>query len=502
MEGYPRSKLWYRYGGSFIGTIATLKVGGACPEPKLEFVVNQDTGEQRRPVWPRYPAGCTTSTRRHREWAASTATRPMPAAVATTATHPLEEMVSSRLESRSDYQIFAGIAERLGLKDQFTDGKTEIDWCKALYNASDLSKLVSWEEFDEKGYHIINIADDYKPTPGLRWFYEGRSCDTPDVGNPKRLTEQCKELGTFSGKIEFESVSLKEYFPDDEERPGVHATAPDGRAPQRTVRSNPLQLLRRISFSFHALRQHTTGWMKSTSTASKGRLRPGPSAPSDERRAGSPDHDYVPPLQRPGFCPCWRGHRPGASGVITPTLLRRSTTRCSRRVRFPRQGGCVNLPTVAYAFAERSGYDRIPASSRSRWRLRRCPLWCLRCDTSAPVAINASRPAGRVLRKSISLVGQPPGTPDGCRSRKSSGHSPKPKVDYVPRPVSMPDSLQEPAWTVRHRREDGTAHRPVKPKARPRSYLPYRGFSGRRAAVPRSALCRPHADAGERCRPA
>ena len=32
--------------------------------------------------------------------------------------------------------------------------------------------------------------EDYKPTPALRWYAEGRACDTPDPSNPKRLTEQ------------------------------------------------------------------------------------------------------------------------------------------------------------------------------------------------------------------------------------------------------------------------------------------------------------------------
>ena len=56
---------------------------------------------------------------------------------------------------------------------------------------------------EKKGYFMFPIPDDYKPTPSLRWFYEGRECDTPDTGNPKRLTEKSKELGTVSGKIEF-----------------------------------------------------------------------------------------------------------------------------------------------------------------------------------------------------------------------------------------------------------------------------------------------------------
>ena len=104
--------------------------------------------------------------------------------------------------------------------DEFTDGgKTEIDWVKAFFDSSDLPKLVDWETFDKKGYHIINAPEDYKPTPMMRWFAEGRDCDTPDLMNPKRGTDKAHELGTYSGKIEFASESLKAHFPDDPERP-------------------------------------------------------------------------------------------------------------------------------------------------------------------------------------------------------------------------------------------------------------------------------------------
>ena len=53
-------------------------------------------------------------------------------------------------ESKSDYEIFTLFAERLGIKEEFTDGKTEMDWIKAFFDSSDLPKLISWEEFDRR----------------------------------------------------------------------------------------------------------------------------------------------------------------------------------------------------------------------------------------------------------------------------------------------------------------------------------------------------------------
>ncbi len=38
----------------------------------------------------------------------------------------------------------------------------------------DLPKHISWEEFEKKGYFVVPMPKDYKPTPALRWFAEGR----------------------------------------------------------------------------------------------------------------------------------------------------------------------------------------------------------------------------------------------------------------------------------------------------------------------------------------
>jgi trimethylamine-N-oxide reductase (cytochrome c) len=267
MEGYSEIKLWYRYGGSFMGTMSdTNKWVRMYQSPKLEFVVNQDIwwNSETRMADVILPA-CTNFERDDLgEWAGVNGYT-VHASNGCNYRYIVREQkcIEPLWESKSDYQIFADIAERLGIKEQFTDGKTEVEWCEAFYNASDLAKIVSWEEFDKKGYHIINIGDDYKPTPSMRWFYEGRSCDTPDLGNPKRLTEKCKELGTFSGKIEFESQSLKQYFPDDDERPVVPRYIPswEGHGSE-LARKYPLQLISpHPRFTFHCHYDKHTDWL-------------------------------------------------------------------------------------------------------------------------------------------------------------------------------------------------------------------------------------------------
>jgi anaerobic selenocysteine-containing dehydrogenase len=267
MEGYSEVKLFYRYGGSFMGTMSdTTKWVRMYQSPKLEFVVNQDIwwNSETRMADVILPA-CTNFERDDLgEWAGVNGYT-VHASNGCNYRYVIREKkcIEPLWESKSDYQIFTLIAERLGLKEEFTDGKTEVDWCKAFYNASDLSKVVGWEEFDSKGYHIINIPDDYKPTPSLRWFYEGRSCDTPDLGNPKRIGDKCKELGTFSGKIEFESQSLKQYFPDDEERPVVPRYIPSWEGHRSDLaRKYPLQLLSpHPRFTFHCHYDKHTDWL-------------------------------------------------------------------------------------------------------------------------------------------------------------------------------------------------------------------------------------------------
>jgi trimethylamine-N-oxide reductase (cytochrome c) len=167
-------------------------------------------------------------------------------------------------ESKSDYQIFTDICERLGMKEKFTDGKTEVDWCKKFFEVSDLAKTVSWEEFDKKGYHIINAPENYKSTPSLRWFHDGRPCDTPDQLNPKRCTDKANEVATYSGKIEFASQSLKENFPDDDERPVVphYIESWEGHKSALTAKY-PLQMLSpHPRFTFHVQYDDNTDWLE------------------------------------------------------------------------------------------------------------------------------------------------------------------------------------------------------------------------------------------------
>lgn len=51
-------------------------------------------------------------------------------------------------ESKADYKIFTLLADRLGLKELYTEGNTEDDWAKLFFESFDIAKNISWEEFN------------------------------------------------------------------------------------------------------------------------------------------------------------------------------------------------------------------------------------------------------------------------------------------------------------------------------------------------------------------
>jgi anaerobic selenocysteine-containing dehydrogenase len=104
-----------------------------------------------------------------------------------------------------------------------------------------------------------------KFTPGLRWFAEDRPQDTPDWGpHPETQEEMGKGLQTISGKIEFESSSLKRFDPNDEERPLIPKYIPswEGHLTKDLYEKFPLQLITpHPRFSFHTMGDAKDSWV-------------------------------------------------------------------------------------------------------------------------------------------------------------------------------------------------------------------------------------------------
>lgn len=271
MEGHSKVKMFYRYGGSFMGTMSdTNKWVKMYQSDELEMVVNQDCwfGGEAKFADIILPA-CTNLERNDLgEWAACGGY--------TTNSHigcnwrviiRQQKCVEPMGESKSDYEIFTLLADRLGMKELFTEGNSEDDWARLFFESSDITENISWEEFNKKGYYIVPVPEKYEPTPGLRWYAEGRAVDTPDINNPKRGTDKAAELGTYSGKIEFASESLRQNMPDDEERPIVPHFIPSWEGyKSEGYKKYPMQLISpHPRFSFHTAYDNHTTWINEIS---------------------------------------------------------------------------------------------------------------------------------------------------------------------------------------------------------------------------------------------
>ena len=160
-------------------------------------------------------------------------------------------------ESRSDFQIFLELAKRLGVANLFSEGNTEFQWCKRYFDGTDLPKATNWKKFLKKGYYVIPPLPENRRDPvSYRWYYEGRQKDTPELTPlPGDYTKGYKNgLQTQSGKLEFESSSLKRFAPDDPERPPVfkYRKSWEGPDTKDLFDKYPLQLITpHPNFPFH-----------------------------------------------------------------------------------------------------------------------------------------------------------------------------------------------------------------------------------------------------------
>ena len=261
--GHSPVRMYYKYGGSHFGTMAdSNRYARAYQSDNLEFVVNQSIwfeGEARfadilLPActnFERWDIGETANSggyshHQFLQWNHRVITMQ----------HKCIEPLG---ESKSDYQIFQELAQRLGLGAPFSEGMTELEWCRRLFNASDLPKVTSWRRFLKKAYYVVPAPPDALRAPvSYRWFAEGGKKNVPELSPlPSDYTEHWRMgLQTQSGKLEFESSSLKRFAPDDPERPPLPTYRPSWEGPQTTglAEKYPLQLISpHPRYSFHTM---------------------------------------------------------------------------------------------------------------------------------------------------------------------------------------------------------------------------------------------------------
>jgi anaerobic selenocysteine-containing dehydrogenase len=134
---------------------------------------------------------------------------------------PEHKCVEPLAESKTDYEIACMLAERLGLLEKYTGGKSIQDLIKYGWETSRCADLISWEELNEKGYYVVPTADDWENVPaGFYNFYK----------DPEKYP-----LTTPTGKLEFESTGLAKHFPNDLERPAVPKWVAKGISHEETI---------------------------------------------------------------------------------------------------------------------------------------------------------------------------------------------------------------------------------------------------------------------------
>ncbi|NMP14737.1 molybdopterin-dependent oxidoreductase [Thalassotalea sp. Y01] len=118
---------------------------------------------------------------------------------------PMRQAVKPYAQARSDFEIFSGLAQRLGFADEFTGGKTEMQWVENLYNTTR-------ENAKAKGVEL--------PTFDAFWqgeqFYVGDQL--PDIRFTLERFRQDPDkypLRTPSGKIEIFSSTIANFNYDD-----------------------------------------------------------------------------------------------------------------------------------------------------------------------------------------------------------------------------------------------------------------------------------------------
>ncbi len=272
-DGFSEVKMFWRYGGSYIGTMNnTNRWVKMYQSPKLEFVVNQSIYLEGEAKFADLILPACSNFERWDISESANCSGYIPNSSYGTNRRMIilqKKCIEPLGESKSDYEIFAMVAKRLGFYEKFSNGgMNEYDWCKKMWECTDLSKHISWEDFEKKGYFIVPLPENYKPTPELRAFAEGRKRDTPDWGpvggGIEGLPDAEGHIATQTGLIEFESQSLKRFDPNDDERPPITKYIPswEGHHTRKLYSKYPLQLISpHPAYSFHTMYDAKGCWI-------------------------------------------------------------------------------------------------------------------------------------------------------------------------------------------------------------------------------------------------
>jgi len=228
--GYERCHMYWHYGGSHIGTMQEgNRYVKMYHDPRLECVVSESIWfEGEVPFADLILPACTNFERWDiSEFANCSGYIPDNYIQCNHRVISLQDKCIQPVgESKSDFHIYCELADRLGIGPIYHEGKDELAWIEQYYNATDMPKYMTFDDFLKKGYFVVPVNPDRPKTVALRWFAEDRVKDTPDWG--PRPNNQCggKGLQTTTGKVEFIATSISRFEKEgyvDKYRPAMHS---------------------------------------------------------------------------------------------------------------------------------------------------------------------------------------------------------------------------------------------------------------------------------------
>jgi len=116
----------------------------------------------------------------------------------------MHQAVRPQHQARNDFDIFADIADRLGYRERFTEGRNEMQWIEHLYQQC------------AQAHARRDI-----PFPAFSEFWERGFVEIPEGGKPYIFMEEFRAdpdahpIATASGKIELFCQTIADYQLDD-----------------------------------------------------------------------------------------------------------------------------------------------------------------------------------------------------------------------------------------------------------------------------------------------
>ncbi|QBP12532.1 trimethylamine-N-oxide reductase TorA [Cupriavidus metallidurans] len=116
---------------------------------------------------------------------------------------PMKKIVEPLFEARSDFDIFADIATKLGKGYEFTEGRTEMDWIRSLYEAAKIESRAKGME--------MPIFDAFWNSNKPLEFPLGKKQEDFVRHAEFRADPLLNALGTASGKFELYSKAIEKF---------------------------------------------------------------------------------------------------------------------------------------------------------------------------------------------------------------------------------------------------------------------------------------------------